>query len=553
MLQNNMFRIGLCTLVITALSFGQLERWKYEYNGGAGDAAYDVVYTQDNYICATGQTFNSGYEQDMMLVGIDTLGNQAWDPLYFGGPYTDIAYDLSCSVDNNLYVAGSRTLVPDEDFDFIILAATSTGTPTWYYQYDYASSYDEAYSVVQGLDNNVYAAGYNCEGNWTEGYDFDFIVISLTNGGNQRWVYQYTDGGFQPWRSDVATDIVYGDDNNIYAAGNISNDTLGTQSYDLAIVSLTPSGTQRWVYIYNGPADNMEYANSLVYQNGKIYAAGYSYGTGTSYDLIVVCVNNLGQQQWVYRYNGPANGIDEARKIIYGDDNNLYVAGYSVGSGTGNDFIVIKLDTLGNEKWVYRKNDSSNGQDKANSLSYGQNRIYACGFLYNGSTARDAFTVISLDTLGNEKWEYLYDGAASGYDQARAIVFGNDRNIYAAGEAAEVGQFNIDFTVISLRDTTLVDVEERPVSSARPGRFDLVVMPTDKGNLTFFFSSPVSGAVTFSVYNILGQENLSTRVIVPEGRSKHHIALPQRLVGGVYFLKAEMALKSVVRKFVVVE
>jgi len=552
MQKNIILKINFCTLLILALSSAQVQRWKYQYNGGGGDAAYKVVYTRDNYVCAAGQTIYPGMEQDMMLVGLDTLGNLVWGPLYYGYYYTDIVYNLRSSQDNNLYLAGSATIRPDEDFDFVILAATSTGSPTWSYVYDYASSYDEAYSVVQGTDGNVYAAGYNCEGNWTEGFDFDFIVISLTNGGTQRWMYQYNDGGFRPWRTDGAYDIVYGDDDNIYAAGDISNDTLGTQSYDLAVVSLTPSGTQRWVYIYNGPADNMDDARSTVYKNGKIYVAGFSTGTGTSHDITVLCVNTSGQQQWVYRYNGSANGLDEARQIIYGDDGNLYITGYCSGSGTSNDFIVISLDTLGNERWVYTKNSPSNSQDEAYSVTYGQNSIYACGFIYNG-TARDAFAVISLDTMGNEKWTYLYDGVANGYDHARSIVFGNDRNIYAAGEAAETGQFNSDFTVISLRDTTFTGIEDKKESSLQTKKLNLIVKTPTGKNLAFLLSSSKPEDAVFSIYNSIGQKILSKKINISSGLEYHNITLPQNLSCGVYFLKVEITGQSLVGKFVLFE
>ena len=66
-------------------------------------------------------------------------------------------------------------------------------------------------------------------------------------------------------------------------------------------------------------------------------------------------------EQWVYRYNGPGNGNDQANSIIYGLDDNIYVAGYSTGIGTGEDFTVISLDsTLGIEEYFPKPNLASN-------------------------------------------------------------------------------------------------------------------------------------------------------------------------------------------------
>lgn len=48
-------------------------------------------------------------------------------------------------------------------------------------------------------------------------------------------------------------------------------------------------------------------------------------------------------ENWVYRYNGSANYTDIVESITYGADGNLYVVGYSTGSGTDLDFTVISL------------------------------------------------------------------------------------------------------------------------------------------------------------------------------------------------------------------
>ncbi|TET80557.1 hypothetical protein E3J38_05410, partial [candidate division TA06 bacterium] len=191
----------------------------------------------------------------------------------------------------------------------------------------------------------------------------------------ERWVYSYNG----PVDSiDDAYSIVMGTDGNLYAAGE-SHGT-GTSS-DFIVVSLSLSGTERWVYRYKGPANNRDFAYSIVMgTDGNLYAAGYSKGNGTYDDLTVISLDTSGTERWVYRYDGPANHRDFAYSIVMGTDGNLYAAGSSRGSGTGSDLTVISLDTSGTERWVYRYNGPGEGTDKARSIvAGGDGHIYVAG------------------------------------------------------------------------------------------------------------------------------------------------------------------------------
>jgi len=208
--------------------------------------------------------------------------------------------------------------------------------------------------------------------------------------------------------------------------------------------------TERWIYRYDGPAHDYDLIRSITQgTDGNLYATGYSIGSGTSYDLIVVSLTTDGDTNWIYRYDGPANGFDAANSIVYGNDGNIYVAGQSRSNNTENDFIVISLTSNGDTNWVYRYDGADSLDDEANAIVYGaDDNIYAAGYSYISEFETD-FIAISLTSDGDTNWVYRYHGPGNGNDEANSIVYGADGNIYAAGKSRQSSTF-IDFTVISL-------------------------------------------------------------------------------------------------------
>jgi len=105
---------------------------------------------------------------------------------------------------------------------------------------------------------------------------------------------------------------------------------------------------QVWVARYNGPGDSGDYAYAIAIDNsGNIYVTGYSYGSGTYDDYATVKYDSSGVEQWVARYNGPGNYEDWAFAIALDNSGNVYVTGWSMGSGTEYDYATIKYSSTG--------------------------------------------------------------------------------------------------------------------------------------------------------------------------------------------------------------
>ena len=93
-----------------------------------------------------------------------------------------------------------------------------------------------------------------------------------------------------------------------------------------------------------------------------------SEGNGTGTDCVTIKYNSNGDTVWVRRYNGPGNGSDVALSIGLDGLGNVYIAGTSLGIGTGTDYLAIKYNSEGVQQWVQRYNRPGNSNDEAFSM-----------------------------------------------------------------------------------------------------------------------------------------------------------------------------------------
>ena len=76
--------------------------------------------------------------------------------------------------------------------------------------------------------------------------------------------------------------------------------------------------------------------------NGRVYITGTSWGGSATRDDYATIAYNVrtGARLWVRRYNGPANGTDQATSLA-ARDGRVFVTGGSAGTTSGDDYATI--------------------------------------------------------------------------------------------------------------------------------------------------------------------------------------------------------------------
>lgn len=189
-----------------------------------------------------------------------------------------------------------------------------------------------------------------------------------------------------------------------------------------------------WVKRYN---KDLDYAKAIaVDKKNNIYVTGMA-----ASDFITIKYDSEGNQKWLKRYNGPANKEDLAKAIVIDEQNNVYVTGISQSSENDKyDYATVKYDTNGNQKWVKRYNAFIDENDAVITMAIDKNNnIYVAGESFRGSNTLRDYTAIKYDSNGKLRWVRIFNGSASGDDLPKAIAIDKDNNIYVTGGSQSSG------------------------------------------------------------------------------------------------------------------
>jgi len=358
---------------------------------------------------------------------------QQWVAIYNGpGNFSDEAKSIVVDGSGNVYVTGYSTGTGGYfDNDYCTIKYNSAGVQQWVARYNGPGYWnDEANSMVVDGSGNVYVTGWS----FGSGTGYDYCTIKYNSSGVEQWVARYNGPGNG---NDSAISIAIDGSGNVYVTGWSYGSGTG---YDYCIIKYNSSGVQQWVARYNGPGNGNDYAFSIgVDGSGNVYVTGWSYGSGTGYDYCTIKYNSSGVQQWVARYNGYGIGNDYANSIAVDGSGNVYVTGESYGSGTNYDYCTIKYNSAGVQQWTARYYGPGNGEDGACSIALdGTGNVYVTGYSYDYGTRFD-YCTIKYNSSGVQQWVARYNGPGNDDDEANSITIDNSGNLYVTGASIGSG------------------------------------------------------------------------------------------------------------------
>jgi uncharacterized delta-60 repeat protein len=269
----------------------------------------------------------------------------------------------------------------------------------------------------------------------------NFSLIKLDISGNLQW---YSRSGFDSF-TDMSA-LVLDSRNNIYITGWTNQDKKNS---DILTTKFDSSNTLLWSEIYNSPADSTDIPHDIsIDREGNVYVAGVSEeGKATKSNYIIIKYDSTGTEKWTARYNGPDFGSDEAQKIIADADGNVYVTGNSLNSKGNYDIATIKFNKSGQFQWAEIYDGSDGGDDVANSLELDpQGNIYVGGTSDSIGALYD-YLLIKYSPLGEKIWEKRYNGPANDGDHANAMIIDDGENAYITGWSVGYNT-NTDFATV---------------------------------------------------------------------------------------------------------
>ncbi len=507
-------------------SSGQ-EMWTIRSNDYLGHQVTSMFTDYYGYTYLTGWLENGRSNNlDFFTVQYDSSGKINWMNRYDGPAHSiDIPKAITEDNDGNIYVTGESK--GNSNFDYVTIKYNSYGEEAWTPppRYD-GGGIDIPQGIAVDPDGYVYVSGSSIGSD----SDYDFATIKYNEFGQFQWVKRYND--LNNGRDSVVS-IAIDNSGNIYVAGT-SDSTISFPNF--LIIKYDPSGKVLWTRRYHQEGNNWEKAAKMIIdKNNNIYITGTCFTNDTKEDIITVKYKSNGAFQWMSRWDDPGSLSDAVSDIKVDKEGDVYVAGYGAGGGTGNDFVTIKYDSSGNQKWAvtYDSPQSSDDFTTGLALDY-QKNCYVAGYSLNNNNYE--YSLVKYDTIGLKLWDETYKYTGSSNNIPVKINVDNNGNILIGGYSgnSEWSVFNLSkYSQPGFIPTGILEslnkVNEYKLYQNFPNPFNPVT--------SIRYSIPKNSFVSIKLYDILGRE---IRILISkeEKAGSHEIKLDgSNLSSGVYFYR----------------
>jgi uncharacterized delta-60 repeat protein len=365
------------------------QKWVDRYNGpgNGGDEARAIALDSEGNIYVTGGSYGSNGYSGYATVKYDPNGDEKWVARY-NGLGDGYAVGIAVNGLGNVYVTG-YSYDSNTSYDYATVKYDPNGNQKWVARYNGPGNGGAAEDIATGIaiDNwgNVYVTGYSYDSNTS----YDYATIKYDPNGNQKWVNRYNGPGNS---GEESRSIAIDNWGNVYITG-VSYDSNGMGDY--ATIKYDPNGNEKWAALYNGPGNGRDEARAIALDSfGNVYVTGFIYDSNTGNDCATIKYDPNGNQKWVACYNMLGNSDDSGFALTLDSLGDVYVTGYSYDSNGYSGYTTIKYDSNGNEKWAARYNGPANIGDEARAIAIdGSGNVYVTGWSIGSGTDSDYATI----------------------------------------------------------------------------------------------------------------------------------------------------------------
>lgn len=521
-------------------SYSQVsQQWIARYSASGGnDTPTDMAVDANGNVYVTGISIVNATSSDFLTIKYNAAGVQQWESRFIGngGSNNDEAYSIGLDASGNVYVGGT-SFGGGTSLDIMIVKYSNTGSVIWEVRYTNPEAReDEIIKMIVDAAGNIYVGGISTY----TATQKDFVILKYNSAGQLQWARTYNNSGNNnDYLSNMTVDV----SGNVYVTG--SSYVPGNSS-DFVTVKYNSAGTLQYAYTLNAGGDDIG-TEIAVDASGNAYISGYTDAYGTGFDFFTYSLTPAGSYRWLYRYNGGANAEDRPQGIITDPSGNVYVTGFSNQGATGFDVLTIKYNSSGAEQWVRALNVG--GDDRAYDMTLdAAGNVFLTGKTNAYGTADD-FLTCSYNSNGDFRWLMAYNNSpANGNDYASKIIIDAAGNVYVTG--ASNGGAN-DYATVKYTSVTGI----QSLNNEIPGHFSLSQNYPNPFNpeTNISFNISVHGSVKLAVYDVSGKETAKLIDNYLNAGTYNYNFNASGLTSGIYFYRLTAGSYTETKKMILVK
>jgi hypothetical protein len=329
--------VVMTPFAVVKYNAGGEELWR-RVLGGIVFAGNTLALDSEGNVLVVGQhgTFQGAKRFDIAVAKLrGSDGEVLWLRQWDGSNDQDTPAALALGPDDSVYVAGASNL--GSNIRLATLRYGSDGSLHW--AVIGSSNADHAEGIAVDSEGNALTASTT----WVNGQR-DYKVVKRSPDGDEQWTRLFDAGTM-----DLARGVVADASGNVTVTGQSFAPTFPSTGWDYATAQYDPNGELRWVQRYNGPGSTgsqYDYTRTIgIDAGGNTFVTGYSAGAG-SRDIATVSYDPDGNERFVHRYDGPAQGFDdvvENSPAIAATPDRVYVVGHAETIGSSLDAVTIAI------------------------------------------------------------------------------------------------------------------------------------------------------------------------------------------------------------------